>query len=159
MRRTATALLTATCLALAGCSGSSDSTDTKAAAKTTSKSPAKPKKLEPKWGTKLDVAGGEDAEAVGACTLPSSNACARYVEDIMGVVSGLADAIDETGRAYPESSAQIAKMRKAEKEYVHNGCQGDPTADDPNSVCSGVVGVTMGAASLQMTLSTDEASL
>ncbi|MFF3643395.1 hypothetical protein [Streptomyces sp. NPDC002564] len=160
MRRTTTVVLTAAVLALAGCSDSGDDTDHKAKAKKASPtSAATPKKLDPVWSPKLDDAAGKDAEAVSACQMPSSNACARYVDDIMGVTGGLEDAIDKSGRAYPATTKQINKMKAAETEYTDNGCQGDPTADDPNSQCHGVVTITIGAATLGMTLLTDEAGM
>jgi hypothetical protein len=157
MRHTATALLAATALALAGCSSSGGSEDSKP--KATKETTAIPKKLEPTWGPKLTKAAGEDAEAVAACNQPSSNACARYVNDIMATVTGLDAAIKETGRAYPASQKQIAKMKDMAAEYEANGCQGDITADDPNSPCQGIVGVTIGATTLGIALQTDEVAL
>lgn len=154
---TATVLLAAACLALAGCSSGSSDADAKPEAKTAAPTTsASPEKLEPTWGPKLSTAAGEDSEAVSACNQPSSNACARYIQDIMGVVAGLETEIKKTGREYPKSLEQIGKMKDAESEYVANGCQGDPTADDPNSQCHGVVNVTLGATTLGMALMTDE---
>lgn len=162
MRHTATAVLLAVALALTGCSDRSSDTDDKAKAETTSSTPtpsATPEKLEPVWGPKLEAANGEDSAGTSACQMPSSNACARYVRDIMEVVAGLEDAINKSGREYPKSQAQIAEMKDAESEYVANGCQGDATADDPNSQCYGVVGVTMGTFILDTTLLTDEVGM
>lgn len=159
MRCTTTALLAALLLAAtAACGSSTDDAKpkTKTSAPATS---AAPKKLEPVWGPKLDKAAGKDAEGTSACQLPSSNACARYVHDIMAVVAGLEDAIKKSGREYLKATAQIASMKADESEYVANGCQGDPTADDPNSQCHGVVGVTVGTTTLDMTLLTDEIAL
>ncbi|MFF4834086.1 hypothetical protein [Streptomyces sp. NPDC001315] len=159
MRRTATTavLLATAALALASCSNGSSTADAKPEAKTTAPTAsASPEKLEPIWGPKLEAAGGNEGEGTSACQMPSSNACARYVNDIMEVVAGLENAIKETGREYPKAEAQIASMRDAESEYVANGCQGDITADDPNSQCHGVVGVTIGTMTLDMTLMTDE---
>src|SRR5688500_8872176 len=125
MRHTTT-LLAAVCLSLAGCSSGSVDTDAKPEAKTaTPTASASPEKLEPTWGPKLSAAAGEDSEAVSACNQPSSNACARYIQDIMGVVAGLEAEIKKTGREYPKSLEQIGKMKDAESEYVANGCQGD----------------------------------
>ncbi|OKJ87277.1 hypothetical protein AMK32_08545 [Streptomyces sp. CB01883] len=90
---------------------------------------------------------------------PSSNACARYVTDIMNVVSGLEGEIKKTGRKYSASMKQIRKMQAAQSEYEDNGCQGDITAEDPNSQCHGVVTITVGATTLDITLGTDEVGL
>jgi hypothetical protein len=159
MRHTTT-LLAAVCLSLAGCSSGSGDADAEPEAKTAAPTAsASPEKLEPTWGPKLSAAAGEDSEAVSACNQPSSNACARYIQDIMGVVAGLEAEIKKTGREYPKSLEQIGKMNDAESEYVANGCQGDLTADDPNSQCHGVVNVTLGATTLDMTLMTDEYAL
>lgn len=160
MHRTTVTLLSAACLALAGCSSSGDNSEPAAKpSPSASAEPAAaptPERLEPVWAPKLKAAAGEDGEAISACQQPSSNACARYLRDIMQVVHGLKAAIDATGRPYKASTEQIAKMRDAEAEYKANGCQGDPTAEDPNSQCHGVVNVTLGATTLQITLSTDE---
>ncbi|MFD9587606.1 hypothetical protein ACFWBM_23305 [Streptomyces sp. NPDC059980] len=159
MHRAATALLAALLLAgtAGGCGRSSD--DAKSEAKPSRKATVAPQKLEPVWGPKITAAGGEDAAATSACQLPSSNACARYVRDIMAVVSGLEAAIKRSGHEYPKATSQIGKMKDAESEYVANGCQGDPTADDPNSQCHGVVAITIGTLTLDMTLTTDEFAL
>ena len=162
MRRTTILPILAACLALAGCSGTDDEPDAKPKATATSKaaSPSQaPEKLEPIWSPKLEEAAGEEGESTGACQLPSSNACARYVGDIMAVVRGLETAIEETGRAYPATTKQIVDMADAESEYEANGCQGDPTADDPNSQCHMAVAVTVGATTLGITLLTDEVGL
>jgi hypothetical protein len=157
MNRTSIALLAAVCLALAGCSGGSADADAKPKAKTTTPTPSvTPEKLEPVWGPKLEAAAGKDVESTRACQMPSSNACARYVNDIMEVVDGLENAIKKSGHDYPKATAQIASMKHDEAEYVANGCQGDPIADDPNSQCWDVLGVTIGTTSLDMTLKTDE---
>lgn len=161
MRRTATLLA---CLLLSGLTAcGSDSTDDKPTAAKSSPSasaePIKAEPLEPVWAPKLKEAAGEEGEAISACNLPSSNACARYLGDIMNVVHGLETAIGESGREYPATKKQIATMTDAESEYTENGCQGDPTADDPNSQCHGVVNVTLGATTLSMTLYTDEAGM
>lgn len=160
MRRTTFTLLAAACLALAGCSDSGDGKagkDSKPQAAKESHTAAK--KLEPIWGPKLSEAAGKDAEGTAACQQPSSNACARYANDIMDTVAGLEDAIKKSGREYPASKKQIAKMKDAADEYEANGCQGDPTAEDPNSQCHGIVGVTVGATTLDITLMTDEVSM
>ena len=112
MRRTtviAAALLLA---ATAACGGSSDDVKPKAKPSTPTTSAA-PKKLEPIWGPKLEAAAGKDAEGTSACQMPSSNACARYVNDVMDVVAGLEAAIKNTGREYPKAEAQIASMKDA----------------------------------------------
>ncbi|MFD8805581.1 hypothetical protein [Streptomyces sp. NPDC059597] len=153
MRHTTTiaALLLTASLALTGCT-----TDNKTATKPATKpsAPAKPVKLEPVWGPKLDHAGGTNA--VAACAQPSSNACGRYVGDIMTVVNGLDKAIKKSGQKYPASTKEIAKIRSDAADYKANGCQGDPTAEDPNSLCHGVVGVTVGTTTLDLALTTDE---
>lgn len=155
MRRTV--LLAVCLLALAGCSSGDDQPDLKRAPKAAATPVSEsPQKLAPIWGPKLKAAAGEDHEGNSACQMPSSNACARYVGDIMKVVAGLEKAIDESGHEYPKAQEQIAAMKAAESEYVANGCQGDPTADDPNSQCHGVVGVTIGTVTLDITLTTDE---
>jgi hypothetical protein len=74
----------------------------------------------------------------------------------MNVVEQLDLAITQTGKRYPQSTAQIVKMRDEEKKYEDEGCEGDPVADDPNSDCWGVMTITVGASSLQMTLITDD---
>ncbi|MBP5871181.1 hypothetical protein F3K39_34920 [Streptomyces sp. LBUM 1479] len=134
----------------------SKSAPTKTAASTAAK---QPEKLEPIYSPKLETAAGKDAESTSACQLPSSNACARYVADIMDVVRELQAAINDSGRPYEATTEQITKMTDAGSEYVANGCHGDPTADDPNSQCHGAVAVTVGATTLGMTLLTDEAGL
>lgn len=158
MRRTAILLACLLLTGTAGCGSGGD--DAKPKAKTAAPTaPATPEKLEPIWGPKLEAATGKDGEGTSACQMPSSNACARYVSDIMDVVAGLEDAIQKSGRAYPKAQAQIAAMKDAESEYAANGCQGDITADDPNSQCHGVVGITIGTLTLDMTLLTDEVGL
>lgn len=156
---TTAVLLAASLLALTGCSSGTE-TSADARPKTTPAATpgtsAPPEKLEPAWKPKLEEAAGEDAEATTACQRPSSNACARYVKDIMDTVDGLAAAIEETGQEYPKSLEQIGKMKDAEAEYKANGCQGDLTADDPNSLCHGVLGVTIGVVTLGISLYTDE---
>ncbi|MEU1520421.1 hypothetical protein ABZ490_51430 [Streptomyces sp. NPDC005811] len=160
MRHAATAALLTATLALAGCSGKSGEADAKPKAKTTTPTPsATPEKLEPIWGPKLKAANGDDDEGTSACQMPSSNACARYVRDIMEVVTGLEDAIEKSGRDYPKAQEQITKMKAAQAEYVANGCQGDVTADDPNSQCWGVAGITIGTITLDMSLLTDEVGM
>lgn len=160
-----TTLLLATLLlagAAAGCGASGDDAKPKHKATAAAAAPATsaaPEKLEPIWGPKLKKAAGEDSEAVSACNQPSSNACARYIEDIMSVATGLEAEIKKTGRAYPKSLEQIGKMKDAQAEYEANGCQGDITAEDPNSQCHGVVGITMGATTLGITLLTDEVGM
>jgi hypothetical protein len=42
---------------------------------------------------------------------------------------------------------------------VTSGSQGDETAEDPNSLCHGIVAVTIGASALDMTRLSDEAGL
>jgi hypothetical protein len=42
---------------------------------------------------------------------------------------------------------------------VASGTQGDATAEDPNSLCHGIVTVTIGASALDMARLTDEAGL
>ncbi|MFG3172290.1 hypothetical protein [Streptomyces sp. NPDC048200] len=159
MHRAATALLAALLLAGTGVGCGSSSDDAKPEVKPSKNATVAHQKLEPVWGSKITAAGGEDAEATSACQLPSSNACARYVRDIMAVVSGLEAAIKESEHEYPKATGQIGKMKEAESEYVANGCQGDPTADDPNSQCHGVVEITIGTLTLDMALTTDEFAL
>ncbi|MFE2581144.1 hypothetical protein [Streptomyces sp. NPDC059378] len=107
----------------------------------------------------MSAAVGADNEAVSACNQPSSNACVRYIGDIMDVSTGLETEIKKTGRPYPKSLEQIGKMRDAQTEYEANGCQGDITAEDPNSQCHGVVFVTVRATILDTTLLTDEVGM
>lgn len=159
MRYTTTLLLAVGLLALAGCTSTGDDKTATADAKTAPTTSAVPQKLEPTWGPKLQAAAGKDAEATAACQQPSSNQCARYVKNIMAVVGSLEAEIDRTGQAYPKSRVQIGKMQDAASEYLANECQGDVTADDPDSSCWGVATVTVGAAALDMTLLTDEAGL
>jgi hypothetical protein len=159
MRRTAAAILLAAGLALAGCSSNDTSDRAAKNARPKAEASTKPGKLEPVWGPKLDAAKGKDAESTSACMQPSSNACARYIKDIMGVVSGVEGAIKKTGRQYPASMKQIREMKAAQAEYLRNGCQGDVTAEDPDSLCHGVVTITVGATTLDITLSTDEVGM
>ncbi|MEU1515796.1 hypothetical protein ABZ490_27265 [Streptomyces sp. NPDC005811] len=169
MRQTATAVLLAVTLALAGCSGGSGDTDAEpgaepgAEARSPTPTPtptptpsATQERLRPVWGPRLEAAAGKGGEGTSACHRPSSDACAGYVRDIMAVVTGLADAIRTSGRAYPKARAQIARMKHAQAAYAAAGCHGDPAADDPDSRCHGVVAVTIGASTLDVTLLTDE---
>lgn len=112
--------------------------------------------LAPVWTPKLDAAAGPNAEATGACQTPSGSECARYIKEIMAVVDGVDAAINETGKRYPQSTAQIVKMRDARKVYTDEGCEGDPAADDPDSQCWEIMTITVGPATLGMTLMTDD---
>lgn len=98
--------------------------------------------------------------AVADCQSPSSTSCSNDLGAIMTVVGDLEADIEANGGAgeYPKTTQQIAKMRAAQQEYEDNACEGDPTADDPNSDCWGVTTATVGATTLTMTLLTDEAS-
>ncbi|MFI2349689.1 hypothetical protein ACH492_22080 [Streptomyces sp. NPDC019443] len=158
-RTVITALLLAAA-ATAGCSNAGDAKPTK----TVTSTPASPAAaataatgdLAPIWTPKLDAAAGPNAEATGACQTPSSSECARYIKEIMVVVDGVDAAINKTGKRYPQSTAQIVKMRDAQKVYTDEGCEGDPAADDPNSRCHAIMTITVGPATLGMTLMTDD---
>lgn len=161
MNRTAPMLAAALLLfgTVAGCSN--DKPDAKAATQTASPQKSapdsKPEKLADIYTDKLNaVSDGSVAD----CQSPSSTACASSIGAIMVVVDDLEKDIDANGGAsvYPKSTRQIAKMRAAQQEYKDNGCEGDPTADDPNSDCWGTMAVTVGATTLSMTLPTDELS-
>ncbi|WP_405671454.1 hypothetical protein [Streptomyces sp. NBC_01530] len=118
---------------------------------------AKPKNLADAYADKLDaVSDGSAAD----CQSPSSTTCSNDLGAIMVVVEDVQKDIDAQGGAvaYPKSTKQIAKMRAAQQEYEDNACEGDPTADDPNSDCWGIVAITIGAPTLTMTLGTDELS-
>jgi hypothetical protein len=148
---TIAALLTAS---LTACSGGQES-DSKPSTKP---SPAASElaALAPAWQPKLDAAA---EGAFATCQTPSSDACAEVLTDIMLVVNDIESEIDVPGRGpYPESTKQIAKMQAATDKYVERGCQGDPAAEDPNSGCWGIADITIGAASLGMTLMTDDFS-
>ncbi|KUO11017.1 hypothetical protein AQJ58_15825 [Streptomyces sp. DSM 15324] len=160
MRQTATAFLLAVVFAFTGCSGGSGDTDAEPGAGPAARTPsATPGRLRPVWGPRLEAATGTRGEGTSACRMPSSDACAGYARAVMKVVAGLEDAIEKSGRAYPKARAQIARMKAAQAAYVAGGCHGDVTADDPNSRCHGVVAVTIGASTLDVTLLTDEAGL
>lgn len=149
----AAALLTLTACS-SGDSADSKPTNVKASAPTeTPTGIAGQTGLEGTWTPKLEAAS---EGAVAVCLAPSSSECARSVERIMGVVEDLDAAITATGKRYPESTHQIVDMRRDQKTYVEEGCEGDPAADGPDSKCSAVVGVTVGASTLQMTLATDD---
>lgn len=146
------ALLTAS---LAACSGGQES-DPKPSGVKPSPTASKLSALAPAWQPKLDAAA---EGAVATCQTPSSDACAEVLTDIMLVVNDIETAIEAPGRGpYPKSTEQIAKMQAATDKYVEEGCQGDPAADDPNSDCWGISAITIGAASLGMTLGTDDLS-
>jgi hypothetical protein len=115
--------------------------------------------LRPVWGPRLEAATGKRGEGTSACRTPSSDACAGYARAVMKVVAGLEAAIERSGGAYPKARAQIARMKAAQAAYVAGGCHGDVTADDPNSRCHGVVAVTIGASTLDVTLLTDEVGM
>ncbi|NWF31281.1 hypothetical protein HW130_34510 [Streptomyces sp. PKU-EA00015] len=161
--RTGTTAITALLLAaaLVGCSsGSEENSDAKPktsaaapSADTTNAPTAKDVKLEPEWAPKLEAT---QQDATADCMAPSSTACSEAVERIMTVVRGLDAAIDQSGKRYAQTTAQIVKMQDAEKVYIDEGCAGDPAADDPNSPCTKVVAITVGASTLQMTLITDD---
>ncbi|MGW2891658.1 hypothetical protein ACWDDN_41440 [Streptomyces griseoruber] len=160
MRQTATAVLLAVVFALTGCSGGSGDTDAEPGAGPAARTPsATPGMLRPVWGPRLEAATGTRGEGTSACRMPSSDACAGYARAVMKVVAGLEDAIQKSGRAYPKARAQIARMKAAQAAYVAGGCHGDAAADDPNSRCHGVVAVTIGASTLEVTLLTDEAGM
>jgi hypothetical protein len=130
---------------------------TQSAASTETPAAAESKKLADAYTDKLyAVSDG----AVADCQSPSSTACSHDVGAIMVVVGDIQRDIDAQGGAstYPKSTQQIAKMRDAQQEYDDNGCEGDPTADDPNSDCWGILAITVGATTLSMTLGTDEMS-
>ncbi|MEW2083487.1 hypothetical protein [Streptomyces sp. NPDC005283] len=159
--RTRTIAFTAVALlALAGCGGEPADSKPKAKPATvatpTVTAAADTADLAPIWTPKLDAAAGPNAESTGACRAPSSSECARYIKAIMAVVDGVDAAINETGKRYPQSTAQIVKMRDAEKVYTDEGCEGDPAADSPNSKCWDTMTITVGASSLDMTLITDD---
>ncbi|MGW6578829.1 hypothetical protein ACWF76_05390 [Streptomyces globisporus] len=140
--------------ALAACSGGQEP-DSKPNAKPTPTA-SKLSALAPAWQPKLDAAA---EGAVATCQTPSSDACAEVLTDIMIVVNELESEIEAPGRGpYRESTKQIAKMQAATDKYVDEGCQGDPAADDPNSDCWGISAITVGAATLGMTLMTDDLS-
>ncbi|MGV4984537.1 hypothetical protein ACVB8X_14035 [Streptomyces sp. NRAIS4] len=146
--------------ALAACSNdvpTSKPTKHAGATSAPSAAAAKPKKLADVYTDKL--AAVSDG-SVAACQSPSSTECASDVGAIMTVVGDVQKDIDAHGgaSAYPQSTQQIAKMRAAQQEYKDNGCEGDPTADDPNSDCWGVSAVTVGATTLTMTLGIDDPS-
>lgn len=146
-------------LTLAACSSGGDTESAKSDSKPTPTSTpvaASTADLAPIWTPKLDAAAGPNAEATGACQTPSSSECARYIKEIMAVVDGVDAAINETGKRYPQSTAQIVKMRDAQKVYTDEGCEGDPAADGPNSRCHGIMAITVGPATLGMTLMTDD---
>lgn len=161
MHRTIPALAAALLLActVAGCSN--DKPDAEPAKHTAtakaSAAAAKPKKLADTYTAKLDAVSDGSVEH---CQSPSSTACSNGIGAIMVVVDDLQTDIDTHGGAskYPKTTQQIAKMRAAQQEYDDNGCEGDPLADDPNSDCWGVVGITAGNTILSMTLQTDELS-
>ncbi|MBY8341995.1 hypothetical protein LXH13_06230 [Streptomyces spinosirectus] len=161
MHRTIPALAAALLLAgtLGACSdGSSDAKPAKRSATVkASAAAAKPKKLTGTYTAKLDaVSDGSVAD----CQSPSSVTCSDDLGAIMTVVDDLQKDIDAQGGAakYPESTKQIAKMRAAQQEYEDNACEGDPTADDPNSDCWGTMQITVGSKTLTMTLNIDELS-
>ncbi|MET7622375.1 hypothetical protein [Streptomyces sp. NPDC005408] len=161
MRTRTIAVTTVALLALAGCSSNGDAAPEKTKSAPVAASPtvtaaADTADLAPIWTPKLDAASGGNAEATAACQAPSSSECARYIKDIMAVVAGVDSAILETGKRYPESTAQIVRMRDAHKVYTDEGCEGDPAADGPNSQCHAVMTITVGTASLGMTLLTDD---
>jgi hypothetical protein len=162
MHRTMSALTAALLLVgtLAACSdGKPDPKPTTQAA-SPEESPAaaaESKNLSDAYTDKLDAVSDGSVEN---CQSPSSTACANDIGAIMVVVDDIQRDIDAQGGAakYPKSTQQIAKMRAAQQEYEDNGCEGDPLADDPNSDCWGVVGITAGATILSMTLYTDDPS-
>jgi hypothetical protein len=159
--RILTAMLTAVALAvLTSCSvRSADSSPAPEPAESNSPAvafsspPATLIKLEPVWVPKLQAAS---AGAVEACMMPSSSTCARSLSRIMSVVDELDTAIDETGKRYPQSTAQIVEMQDEYETYVSQACQGDPEADDPSGRCWGIATITVGVTTLQMTLVTDD---
>jgi hypothetical protein len=160
MHRTIPALAAALLLAgaLAACSDESDAKPAKHSATAKASAPAaKPKKLADTYTAKLDAASDG---SVADCQSPSSVACSDDLGAIMTVVDDLRADIDANGgaAAYPKSTQQIAKMRAAQQEYDDNACEGDPAADDPNSDCWGIMQITVGSATLTMTLKTDELS-
>ncbi|MEU0098295.1 hypothetical protein [Streptomyces sp. NPDC006267] len=149
----AAALLAAS---LTACSGGGE-TSSKESAGSPSPSASKAAELAPVWQPKLDTAA---EGAMEICTTPSSASCATALTDIMLVVNDIESAIAERVAAYPETTKQIAKMQEATDLYVDEGCQGDPAADGPDSRCHGATyGITIGSASLGMTLLTDDMSL
>ncbi|MFD7082520.1 hypothetical protein ACFYXV_26680 [Streptomyces sp. NPDC002181] len=95
---------------------------------------------------------------VADCMAPSTAVCAQAIKEIMAVVGKIDSAITATGRRYPRTTAQIVKMQDAQKTYADQGCEGDPAADDDNSLCSDVVAITIGRSTLQMTLGADDLS-
>ncbi|GGS42030.1 hypothetical protein F2B00_03310 [Streptomyces parvus] len=138
--------------ALTACSGGQEP-DSKPSTKPTPTA-SKLSALAPAWQPKLDAAA---EGAVATCQTPSSDACAEVLTDIMIVVNELEGEIEAPGRGpYRESTKQIAKMQAATDKYVDEGCQGDPAADDPDSDCWGISSITVGAATLGMTLMTDD---
>ncbi|WP_406145108.1 hypothetical protein [Streptomyces anulatus] len=147
-----TALLAAS---LVACSGGQEP-DAKAPSGKPSPAASKLSALAPAWQPKLDAA---TEGAAATCQTPSSKACAEALTEIMIVVNELESEIEAPGRGpYRESTKQIAKMQAATDKYVDEGCQGDPAADDPNSDCWGISAITVGAATLGMTLITDDLS-
>jgi hypothetical protein len=160
MHRTIPALTAALLLAgtLAACSDNkSDAKPTThtASPKESPTAATSAKNLHDAYADKLDAVSDGSIED---CQSPSSTACANDLGAIMTVVGDLQKDIDAQGGAakYPKTTKQIAKMRAAQQEYKDNGCEGDPLADDPNSGCWGVVGITTGSTILSMTLTTDE---
>ncbi|MFF9238407.1 hypothetical protein ACF1AY_15940 [Streptomyces sp. NPDC014776] len=163
MHRAASAFATVLLItsAATACS-SSDKSDSKpttqpSTAASTPAAPSQPKKLADVYTAKLDAVSEGSIEK---CQSPSSTACANDIGAIMTVVGDLERDIDANGGAseYPKATKQIATMKAAQQDYKNNGCEGDPTADDPNSDCWGVANITLGATTLSMTLSTDELS-
>lgn len=140
---------------LTACSDGEKATS-KPLAASPSPSASKAAELAPVWQPKLDAAAEGAQEK---CNTPSSTSCATALTDIMLVVNDIETAIEEGEAAYPESTKQIAKMQAATDEYVEEGCQGDPGADDPNSQCWGIMDITIGSASLGMRLITDDMNL
>jgi hypothetical protein len=145
--------------ALAACSDDAQtSKPTKhAGATSASAAAAKPKNLHDAYADKLDAVS---QGSVADCQTPSSTTCANDIGAIMTIAGDVQKDIDAHGGAskYPESTKQIAKMRAAQQEYKSNACEGDPTADDPNSDCWGAVTVTGGASILSMALGIDDPS-
>ncbi|MFJ9729465.1 hypothetical protein ACIRP3_42715 [Streptomyces sp. NPDC101209] len=158
MNRTISALAATLALAgtLAACGGDKlDPSSPKQSVSTKASAAAKPKKLADAYTDKLEaVSDGSVAD----CQSPSSTACSNDLDAIMTVVDDLQNDIDANGGAaeYPKSTKQIAQMRAAHQKYQDNVCEGDPTADDPNSNCWGISNITIGSTTLTLSLKTDE---
>ncbi|MGW4227656.1 hypothetical protein ACWEG1_29850 [Streptomyces bauhiniae] len=158
MYRALSALATALLLAGAATACTEERPDPKPTKKTAAPKKAQAKKnLADTYTDKLNaVSEGSTAH----CASPSSIACSDDIGAIMTVVQDLQKDIDANGgaSAYPKSTQQVAKMRAAQQEYEDNNCEGDPSADDPNSDCWGTMAITVGTTTLGMALTTDELS-